>query len=102
MQDKMISTADFSSGLFWDVDESTLDIDQHIKFVVGRVLEAGTMEDWRLLCRHISLSGIIDIARNLRSIDPKSLAFLSVVGQLPMEQFRCYTLKQSMKTHWIY
>ena len=102
MNNHSISPSDFSSGLFWDVDQETLDMDRHAKYVVGRVLDVGTLQDWRLLCRRYTLSGILAVARQLRSLDEKSLAFLSVVGQVPREKFRCCTTKPSTKTPWIY
>jgi len=101
MQEHKISADDFSRGLFWDIDPATLDVGRHINYIVGRVLEAGTIEDWNLLCRHLSLQGVVQIAQQLRSMDPRSLAFLSVVGRIPQEQFRCCTQKQSTQTHWI-
>jgi hypothetical protein len=101
MHGNSLSAADFSSGLFWDIDPASLDMHQHISYIVGRVLEAGTLADWNLLCRHLSLQGVIQIARKLRSLDRKSLAFLSVVGRIPQEQFRCCTQKQSTQTHWV-
>ena len=101
METNRLSADHFSNGLFWDIDPESLDTDQHIRYIVGRVLESGTLEDWNLLCRHLSLQGVIQIARKLRSLDQKSLAFLSVVGRIPQEQFRCCTQKQSMQTHWI-
>ena len=102
MQATSLTPSDFSKDLFWDVDPETLDIESHVKYVLGRVLEAGTLEDWQRLCRQFTLSGIIDIARQLRSLDPKSIAFLSVVGHVPRETFRCYTSKPLTTTHWIY
>lgn len=97
-----LKLADFSEGLFWDVAPDTLDIERHLKYVVARVLEAGTLEDWQLLSRHFTLPRIIDVARQLRSLDPKSVAFLSAVGHVPRESFRCYTSTQSTTTHWTY
>lgn len=101
MQKNSLSADHFSRGLFWDIDPASLDMQQHIRYIVGRVLEAGTLDDWNLLCRHLSLQGVIQIARTLRTLDRKSLAFLSVVGRIPQEQFRCCTQKQSTQTHWI-
>ena len=96
-----LSAADFSNGLFWDIDPATLDCEKHVAYIVGRVLEAGTLEDWQLLCKRLSLQGVVQIAQKLRSIDKKSLAFLSVVSDIPQEHFRCYTQKPSTTTHWI-
>jgi len=101
MLSNRLSVEDFSNGLFWDINPDTLDCDKHIKYIVGRVLEAGTLADWNLLCRSLSLQGIVQIARKMRSIDKKSLNFLSVVSEMPKEQFRCFTPIPSMSTHWI-
>lgn len=101
MQDKSLSDDHFSSGLFWDIDPTSLDMQQHMSYIVSRVLEVGTLADWNLLCKHLSLPGVIKVAQTLRTLDRKSLAFLSVVGRIPQEQFRCCTQKQSTQTHWI-
>jgi len=98
--DTEVQPSDFSENLFWDIDPRTLDMERHAKYIVGRVLERGTLMDWRLLCRRFTLSGVIEIAQTLRSIDPKALAFLSVVGHIPREFFRCCTSKQLTPKHW--
>jgi hypothetical protein len=102
MRTESLTPADFSPALFWDIDPGTLDIERHLKYVVARVLEAGTLDDWMLLCRQFTLPGIIDIARRLRSLDPRALAFLSVVGHVPRETFRCFTSKPLTPAPWTY
>jgi hypothetical protein len=102
MKDKPLAPDNFSTNLFWDIDPETFNVEQHIKYVISRVLESGTLEDWRLLCHRFTLSAIIETAQTLRSIDPKALAFLSVVGHVPRETFRCCTSRPSTATHWIY
>lgn len=102
MQTKPLLQSDFSEGLFWDVDPGSFNIDRHLKYVVGRVLEAGTLQDWQMLCRSFPLADIVESARKLRSLDPKALAFISIVGHVPKESFRCSTTKQSTGIHWIY
>lgn len=99
---KPLSANDFSENLFWDIDPAELNQDTHKKYIISRVIEVGTFDDWIVLCHHFTLTTIIKIAQTLRSIDPKSLAFLSVVGHVPLETFKCYTLKQSSQKHWIY
>ena len=98
MQD--ILPTDFSTNLFWDVDPATLDLDRHEKYVIARVLEHGTFADWKLLCRRFTLPRIVEVARTLRSLDPKARSFLAVVGQTPPESFRCCTLKSSTPSSW--
>ena len=98
---QLVTASNFSTNLFWDIDPATLDFDRHRRYVVGRVLEHGTFEDWMTLCRYYTLSSIVEIARTLRSLDSKAVAFLSVVGHVPRKSFRCYTPKFSTPSHWI-
>ena len=91
----------FSDHLFWDVDRSELDLDKHRKFIVQRVLGHGQLPDWRLLRRCYPLETIVSTARQLRSLDPKALAFIACMGELPRESFRCYTTKSSGTICWI-
>lgn len=91
---------DFSLRLFWDVDPSSLDVDRDKKYVIARVLEFGTLQDWRRLVAYFTLDGIIAAATTFRTLDAKALAFLCVVGHVPKEAFRCYALKQSNPTPW--
>ena len=97
---KEVQPTDFSKNLFWDVDPVTLNMERHAKYIIARVLDVGTLADWRLLCRRFTLPGIVEISKTLRVLDAKALAFLSVVGDAPKEEFRCYTLKPSMPTRW--
>jgi hypothetical protein len=102
MKNNTITVNNFSDNLFWDIDLQDLDIEKHKKYIIERVLEYGTFDDWLLLCRHFTLATVIRVAQVLRSLDPKTLAFLSVVGNVPLETFRCYSTKQSNTKHWIY
>ena len=92
---------DFSKHLFWDIDVSNLDFEKHKEFIVQRVLEYGLMKDFVLLINNLSLNQVKDIAINLKSLDDRTLNFISTITNTPLQDFRCYTLKQSQQTHWI-
>lgn len=89
-----------SSHLFWDVDIRTLDLDKHKTYIVQRVLEYGLMKDWELLKSTLGLREIVDTCKRLRSLDPKALAFISLISKTPIEEFRCYTTRQLNPTLW--
>ena len=91
----------FSENLFWDIDSATLDYEKHRKFIVQRVVEYGSLEDWRLICNYYGLNSIISTAQGVRSLEKKALTFLAAVGNVSVESFRCYTLKQSSPKHWV-
>lgn len=89
-----------SPGLFWDVDVNELDERKHRRFIIQRVLERGTLSDWQNAKVLFSLPIIIEEAQKMRSLEPKSLAFVACIGDVPLESFRCYTSKQSNRKHW--
>lgn len=92
----------FSSNLFWDINQNDIDMEEHASFIVQRVLEYGTMEDWNYVVSYYGISRILSITLQLRSLDPKALAFISAITKTPRENFRCYTMMQSNQQHWNY
>jgi len=90
----------FSEHLFWDVDESELDMDNNKEFIVERVLDYGFMADWLLIKEYYSLNGLATIAKNIRCLMPKSLTFIATMTDTQITDYRCYKLAQSNPPHW--
>lgn len=90
----------FSSNLFWDIDLADLDMERHAAYIVNRVLDHGTMNDWLFIKSYYSLERLREIALNIRSMERESLSFIATVTNTPKEEFRCYKLLQSTHTHW--
>lgn len=84
----------FSVNLFWDIDKDQIDMVENAPYVVQRVLEYGQIGDWKLLVEYYGLEKIVSITKNLRSLEPRALAFISTVSRTPIEQFRCYNTRQ--------
>lgn len=82
-----------SNSLFWDVNPDELDDELHKRFIIQRVLERGTRNDWHLINEKYTLKVILDEAMQMRSLDPKALSYISCIGDVPREKFRCYTNK---------
>lgn len=89
-----------SPHLFWDVDINNIDAELHKSYIIGRVVSYGKIEDWKIIKEHIGMEEITRLAPAIRDLDPKSCSFLSLVTKIPLEEFRCYTLKQSLPPHW--
>lgn len=89
----------FSENLFWDTAPDALDYEKHQRFIVQRVVEYGSLADWRLIRGYYGLQSIITVAQTIRCLEKKALTFLAAVGNVPVESFRCYTLKQSNPCH---
>ena len=94
--------ANFTPALFWDVDREGLDLEKSRALIVQRVLERGHDSDWELLKACYTIQGIVETAKNLRSLEPTALAFVACIGNIKKESFRCFTWKQSNPTHWAY
>ena len=86
--------------LFWDVDREEIDDSRYRRFIIQRVLERGTLDDWVLTTRRYTLQTIVEEAQQMRSLEPKALAFIACMGQVPVESFRCCTSKPSNQKHW--
>ena len=90
----------FSPHLFWDVDPVKLEVNHSKSYIIKRVLEYGLWEDWLLLNKQYGLETITNETKGFRELDPKSLAFISVLSGIPKENFRCYNTNQLTPKHW--
>ena len=91
-----------SDRLFWDVNPTSLDWEKDIALIVTRVLERGTLEEWRTLVQKYGLNQIVDVAKEIRSMDLLAINFLAQISGTPITEFRCYNSIQSNPPHWIY
>lgn len=84
-----------SPYLFWDTDREQVDPEKHRRAIIQRVLERGAWDDWKQLKQRYTLPVIVEEARKVRWMEPTALAFISCVGNVPEESFRCYAMRQS-------
>lgn len=97
-----VGIKDLSVHLFWDVDREKVDIQGSKKLIVQRVLELGTLEDWKVLVQMYGLKEIDEVALRLRSLDDITISFLCTIFNRKKEDFRCYRLRQSAPNFWSY
>lgn len=88
-----------SAHLFWDIDPNKLDIEKSKKTIIQRVLVYGLIKDWHILIKIYGVEEIATTASSLRDLDLKSASFVSLISGLPLNQFKCFTLKPLMPTH---
>jgi hypothetical protein len=102
MQSGNYNINQLSNHLFWDTDIANIDLSISDKFIVHRVLEYGTIDDWKLITKIYGLPKIKEIALSLRTLDDVTLSFLCTLFHLKKTDFRCYRLKQSTHSSWNY
>ena len=89
-----------SEFLFWDADMSDADMDEYPAFFIQRVLEYGTMDDWRLIRSYYGLEKIVEVCKTLRTLDPVCLSYICAISHTNKEEYRCYHTMQSQPTLW--
>lgn len=90
---------ELSRVIFWDVDYAKIDWDKRARFVIGRVVRYGTVEDWRQVKKKYGLEVIKREMLEETDLDNRSLSFLSCILNIPKEGFKCYTTKPSRPIH---
>lgn len=90
----------FSKHLFWDTDREKLDPDHHHVYIIRQVLEYGMMNDWKHMLNYYGLHLITEVSKEFRTLNPKTLSFISTISGIPKEEFRCFTFQQSSPQHW--
>lgn len=91
-----------SKGLFWDVDFADIDWECNAPYVVERVLDKGSWENFKTILEYYGETGIKEIIIKLRYLDKRTLSFCSVYFNIPLNKFRCYNIRQSNQPHWNY
>jgi len=92
--------ANFSTHLFWDVDRNNLDFKKNAKYIINSVLQYGLYNDWKLLVNQYSLKKITEVAKNNKQLDEKTASFIALISKTPIQNFLCFSTKQSAQKHW--
>ncbi|MFN4285578.1 MAG: DUF6922 domain-containing protein [Lacibacter sp.] len=91
-----------SDRLFWDVNPALLDWEKDMPLIITRVVERGTLEEWRVIEQQYGLQKIVAAAKEIKSLNYIAANFLAQISGTPITEFRCYTTRQLHRQHWIY
>jgi hypothetical protein len=84
----------FHPRIFWDVDFANLDFDARANFVIERIFERGDVEDIRQCRRYYGDEQITATLLNAKYLPERRLYLASAVTGKPLNEFRCYILRQ--------
>jgi hypothetical protein len=87
--------------LFWEADLSTLDAEKHKQYIIERVFERGSWNDYKQVLQYYPLVEIKKALQNARWLDAKTMYFVSAYFNLPLEQMRCYIQRQLSPQPWV-
>ena len=88
-QEDSLARLQIPSSLFWDTDARHIDIECNARFIIERVITRGTLEDWKRLLSFYGNDRVRKEVVMIRTLDPKSLCYLSVFFNLKESDFRC-------------
>lgn len=86
--------------LFWDVDYDAIQWNRNYRFIIERVLERGTFDEWQTIKQYYGLEKIKEAALQARWLNKKVWHFCSLYFGEPLENFRCSTITPSQRQLW--
>lgn len=69
------------------------------KTIITNILDYGLINDWNMIYNYYGIDEIAKTVMTIRSLDKKSIAFVSLLSKIPKEKFLCYTTRQLNQTH---
>ena len=84
----------FERRIFWDVNFEKLDYDAKANFVIERVFERGDVEDIRQCRRYYGDEKVSSALLNAKFLPLQTIHFASAIIDKPIDEFRCYILRQ--------
>ena len=91
---KLKNKPQFNRRIFWDVNFDKLDYDRYANFVIERVFDRGDVEDIRQCRRYYGDEKVTEALLNARFLMEHRMDLAAAVINKPIEDFRCYKLRQ--------
>lgn len=91
-----------SQHLFWDTNPDNLDHEKQARQIIERVVTRGRISDWSQIRDYYGVDRIKIEVVKIRSMDAKTMNFLSLILNIPATEFRCFKTKQSNLQHYPY
>ena len=91
-----------SGYLFWDCNIDLLDPNSDKNLILERVFSRGTENDEREIFNYYGKNFIKHTILDIKYLDKKTLNYLSIVFNIPKEEFRCYKHSQSKNPFGIF
>ena len=84
----------FNKRIFWDVHFEEIDYDDKASFVFCRVFERGDVEDIRQCQRDYGDEKIKEGLKQVKFLPLHTIYLVSAIFDIPINELRCYTLRQ--------
>jgi hypothetical protein len=91
---KMVTKPFDNPRIFWDVDYTKMDYTAKANFIIERVFERGDVEDIRQCRRYYGDERVTTALLNAKFLPEHRTHLASAVIGKPLNEFRCYILRQ--------
>ena len=81
------------SHFLWSYDKKKVNPKKMYKTIIGEVLERGTIKDIAEIIRFYGLNKVQDTALKMPVLNPKRVNFLSLLWDIPVEQFKAWNTR---------
>ncbi len=85
---------------FWDVDMNNIDYEKHARYVVEKVIEKGTENDFLNTVRFYGFDKVKNLALQALWLSDISINFCCTLFKVKPTDFKCYEKKQLNLQHW--
>jgi hypothetical protein len=93
MENNLLSK--LSGHLFWEYNINMLDPSIDRNLILERVFSRGTENDEKEVLKFYGKNLIKNTIPDIKYLDKKTLNYLSIVFNIPKEEFKCYKHSQS-------
>ena len=91
-----------SKTAFWDVDFSRLDYERQSRFILEKVFNYGTWDDFQEVMRYYGFERVRREIVQTAYLKKKTLSFCCLLFDLKPEDFKCYIERRLSHPHWNY
>lgn len=78
-------------GLFWDTQPGNIDAERHARAIIQRVVERGTIADWKATRKYYGDAKMRSVVTSLRWLSRRDVALCCCAFELTPADFRCCT-----------
>jgi len=89
-----------SKRAFWDTNMSSIDYVKHAKFVVEKIVERGTHQDFINILKFYGFEEVKQLVLKANWLSDISINFCCTLFRVKPTDFKCYEKKQLNQEHW--
>jgi hypothetical protein len=79
--DRNKATLNLPDYLFWDMDTSRLDMDYSYRLVIERIIQMGTLQQWRDAQRYFGRDRFVEVAASSKQLSQRERDFTRLFSQ---------------------